>query len=126
MWPAGDYNAAHIAPEIINSDSYSRKTFKRGQGKNGCVIKEERGSKRSDNFPSRAHRVITSFKLEARVAKLEALLLLPTVASTQSSQTPPVETAALQQEVAALKKQLERTNYRLTHLTQAYDQLTKK
>ena len=67
-----------------------------------------------------------SIKLEARVAKLEALLLLPAAASTQSSQTPPVETAALQQEVAALKKQLERANYRLLHLSQAYDQLTKK
>jgi hypothetical protein len=52
------------------------------------------------------------------VAALEALLALPTGPSS-----PAPSASALQEEVTALRKALSRANYRILHLTKAYDSL---
>ena len=57
-------------------------------------------------------------ELLARIAHLEALLLLPTDAAASAA---PPQSA---EEVAALKKALARANYRILHLSRAYDALT--
>ena len=55
-------------------------------------------------------------ELLARIVHLEALLLLPSDAAA----APPPQSA---EEVAALKKALARANYRILHLSRAYDAL---
>lgn len=55
--------------------------------------------------------------LEQRVAALEGALALPSAGTQVSS----AEAALLKQKVAALEKQLNRTNYRIEHLVRGLE-----
>lgn len=62
--------------------------------------------------------------LDDRVKALESLLSLPTDKVLPSSTS--VDVIALQTALAASEKQRQRLEYRISHLTRAYDLLTLK
>ena len=62
--------------------------------------------------------------LLARIAQLEALLGVPAIQQeTSAAAAAPPAPAAAAEEVAQLQKALARANYRILHLSRAYDAL---